>query len=147
MQVLRRIYWQVAVALNEFQNHRTDTDYEDSLVVTLFVFQFANNYFYPTFVAFAKPFTEYKCVNDDCMLELSSTLTVLSFLPILIHSVEEVIIGKIQQAHKIQQETSDIEPGTTVGLIERQYILSEYNVISGTFQVLLYNCFTIDIGD
>jgi hypothetical protein len=36
---------------------------------------------------------------------------------------------------KFDDETSDIEPGTSVGLIERQYILAEYTVIDGTFKV------------
>lgn len=68
------------------------------------------------------------------MLELSQVLLVLTFLPILIHCIEQVIVLKIFQAKKVQQETSNIEPGSAVGIIERQYLLAEYNVVDGTFQ-------------
>jgi anoctamin-10/anoctamin-7 len=132
--IVSRIYWTVAKFLNDFQNHRTETDYEDSLVSTIFVVQFALNFFYPTFVAFAKPFTEYQCVGQNCMLELSQVLLVLTFLPIIFHCIEQVVIMKLFQVQKIKKETSDIEPGSSVGVIERQYILAEYNVVDGTFQ-------------
>lgn len=46
----------MAKILNDFQNHRTETDYQDSLVSTIFVVQFALNFFYSTFFAFVKPF-------------------------------------------------------------------------------------------
>lgn len=132
--MVRRVYWPVAIALNEYQNHRTETDYEDNLVSTIFVVQFAYNFFYPTYVAFAKPYTEFQCVGRSCMMELSQILLVLTFLPIIIHCVEQVAIMKIFQVQKVQKETSNIEPGSSVGIIERQYILGEYNVINGTFQ-------------
>lgn len=131
---MRRIYWPIAIALNDFQNHRTETDYEDNLVSTIFVVQFAYNFFYPTYVAFAKPYTAYECVGRSCILELSQVLLVLTFLPILIHCIEQVIVLKIFQAKKVQKETSNIEPGSAVGIIERQYLLAEYNVVDGTFQ-------------
>lgn len=134
MQLIRRTYWPIAIALNEFQNHRTETDYEDSLVSTLFVVQFAYSFFYPTFVAFAKPYTEYQCVGRDCTLELSQVLLVLTFLPIIIHCVEQVVVLKIFQVQKVKEETSNIEPGASVGVIERQYLLAEYSVVDGTFK-------------
>jgi hypothetical protein len=72
--IVSRIYWTVAKILNDFQNHRTETDYQDSLVSTIFVVQFAYNFFYPTFFAFVKPFTDYQCVGQSCMRELSQVL-------------------------------------------------------------------------
>lgn len=68
------------------------------------------------------------------MLELAQVLLVLTFLPIIIHCIEQVIVMKLLQAQKVKEETSDIEPGSSVGVIERQYILAEYNVVDGTFQ-------------
>eukprot|EP01042_Synura_sphagnicola_P024405 gene24405-31234_t len=34
----------VAVWLNDMENHRTDTQYEDALVYKIFLFQFVNSY-------------------------------------------------------------------------------------------------------
>lgn len=96
-QILNRIFWRVALKLNDVQNHRTETDYEDSFVVKLFMFQFVNSYFYPSFIAFVKQYyTKYDCIQHSCVAELQEVMLVLTFLPILIHCVEEVIIGKVR---------------------------------------------------
>ncbi|RYH14491.1 hypothetical protein EON65_33545, partial [archaeon] len=44
----------VANALSERENHRTDTQYEDSMIAKIFIFQFVNSYasfFYLAFIA------------------------------------------------------------------------------------------------
>ena len=51
--VLNYIYKLLAEFLNHFENHRTDSDFEDSLVVKTFLFQFVNSnaaIFYSAFV-------------------------------------------------------------------------------------------------
>ena len=42
--ILNFIYGKVAVKLTKRENHRTDTEYEDSLIAKTFVFQFVNSY-------------------------------------------------------------------------------------------------------
>jgi hypothetical protein len=104
------------------------------LVFTLFIFQFANNYFYPIWLAFGKPYSKYECSDNDCVGELQQSLLVLTFLPILVHCFEEVVVGKILQLKKLNEETSDLEPGVQVGHIEPQYILAQYNALDTTFK-------------
>lgn len=58
--VFNYLYGLAAEALTNRENHRTDTEHEDSLVGKFFVFQFVNSYssfFYIAFVAehMAKP--------------------------------------------------------------------------------------------
>ena len=48
------IYDQVAVKLNNWENHRTNTQYEDALITKTFVFEMINNYFVLFFIAFLK---------------------------------------------------------------------------------------------
>jgi hypothetical protein len=48
------IYGKVAVKLNNYENYRTETAYQDSLIVKNFLFQFVNNYFALFFIAFLK---------------------------------------------------------------------------------------------
>lgn len=39
------------------------------------------------------------------------------------------------QTKKFKEETSDLEPGSVVGIIEEQYILNEYRVLPRSMQV------------
>jgi len=41
---------------------------------------------------------------------------------------------QVQQNYKYRQEASNIEPGKVMGVIEEQYILSDYGTLEGTFQ-------------
>jgi hypothetical protein len=56
IQVMNAIYGEVAIALTDFENHRTDTAYEDSLITKTFIFQFVNSYSPLFYIAFVKPF-------------------------------------------------------------------------------------------
>ena len=96
IQVMDRIFDEVAIVLNNVENHRTETQYEDALVGKIFLFKFINSYAYVTFVAFIKPFqTSASCVEDDCYLELSHLLLILTLVPLLIHCIEDAIVRKV----------------------------------------------------
>jgi len=41
--IFNYIYVLLAVALTDMENHRTDTDYQDSMIAKLFLFQFVNS--------------------------------------------------------------------------------------------------------
>ena len=45
---------QVAVFLNDFTNFRTETEYEDALIIKTFCFQFFNSYTALFYIAFVK---------------------------------------------------------------------------------------------
>lgn len=49
-----KIYEQVAIVLNNFENHRTQTQYEDAQIQKSFIFQAVNNFFVLFFIAFLK---------------------------------------------------------------------------------------------
>jgi hypothetical protein len=44
IQVLNAVYNNIAVALTDYENHRTNTEYEDSLIGKTFIFQFVNSF-------------------------------------------------------------------------------------------------------
>lgn len=52
IQLASRTYKPMAVKLTDWENHRTQTEYDDSLVVKNFMFEFINNYFTLFFIAF-----------------------------------------------------------------------------------------------
>ena len=52
--ILGFIYEKIAYVLTNWENHRTQTAYDDSLVIKLFSFQFVNNYASLIYIAFFK---------------------------------------------------------------------------------------------
>ena len=85
-----------AKALTELENQRTDTDYEDSLIIKLFLFLFVNNYssfYYLAFIAsqFPAPPGVYatdesvgQCGYRDCMEALAVNLGIIFALRIFL---------------------------------------------------------------
>lgn len=78
---------EIAVALTNAENHRTDTQYEDSMIVKLFVFQFVNSYSSFFFLAFIAQNLESskdvpsnfqgQCGAPNCMEPLSINLAII----------------------------------------------------------------------
>ncbi|XP_060078279.1 anoctamin-10-like [Ylistrum balloti] len=50
--ILGKVYDYMAVKLTDWENHRTQTMYDDALIIKLFAFQFANNYASSFYIAF-----------------------------------------------------------------------------------------------
>jgi hypothetical protein len=50
--VLNVVYQSIAISLTQQENHRTETEYEDALVIKIFVFQFINSYASLFFLAY-----------------------------------------------------------------------------------------------
>ena len=59
----------MALALTDWENHRTDVEYENALVFKLFSVQFLNSYATLYYVAFFKGFFE-GCLNNRCVEDL-----------------------------------------------------------------------------
>ena len=53
--VMSSIFNSVCTRLNEWQNHRTQTEFENSMIMNQFAFDFVNNYFYLFYRAIRSP--------------------------------------------------------------------------------------------
>lgn len=80
-------YDMLAVKLNNWENYRTETDYEDALVLKLFAYQFINYYISLFYVAFFKEGIE-GCDNGDCLAELGYNLWVMFAINVVFNFVE-----------------------------------------------------------
>lgn len=89
--ILAVLFDEFAVKLNDSENHRTETEYEDSLVIKSFLFNFINSYSCLFYIAFFKPFFPKldPCVGS-CMDELSMTLAVILFTRLAIGNFLEI---------------------------------------------------------
>jgi hypothetical protein len=52
IQLASRGYKALSIKLNDSENHRTQTEYDDALIIKNFLFEFINNYFTLFFIAF-----------------------------------------------------------------------------------------------
>lgn len=133
IQVLNAIYNEVAVALTEYENHRTNTEYEDSLIAKTFIFQFVNSFASLFYIAFVKPFIPDMdpCVGQ-CMGELQASLGTIFMTRLATGSVLKLAIPYFNQKMRVKAETKGVDP-EELSDVERQFILDDYHVILGTF--------------
>jgi hypothetical protein len=78
------LYDQLAVKLNNWENHRTQTEWEDALTIKSFLFQFVNNYFTLFYVALLRQFDvinpfgdAFPCEKSSCMEEITAQLIII----------------------------------------------------------------------
>lgn len=88
-----------SIDLTEWENHHTTEQYENSLILKRFAFQFVSNYLSLFYIAFVKPFTSAKnpcLINSvgeiDCMLELRIQLMSVLITKATIEQIIEVIM-------------------------------------------------------
>ena len=93
MQIFGRLWDFVATFLNNFENHRTQIEYEDAYINKQFVFQFINYYFLLIYVAFLKMGAPLSPVLGDSVAAFGEykpdTLRPFSLLP----DIEDRVVG------------------------------------------------------
>ena len=80
--VFGRLYESLAEKLTDWENHRTQTEWDDALTVKSFMFQFVNNYFTLFYIAilrqFPNPFGPANpCQESSCMDDITSQLFII----------------------------------------------------------------------
>ncbi|CAN0077413.1 unnamed protein product [Scytosiphon promiscuus] len=104
IQILNSVYKKVAVALTDFENHRTSTEYEDSLVAKLFCFTFCNSYGGFVYLAFiGEPVMGVDC-EKSCMSLLATNLTIVFVVQLLVGNLTEVLIPFVKYTMRINAE-------------------------------------------
>ncbi|KAJ7377101.1 hypothetical protein OS493_030695 [Desmophyllum pertusum] len=93
IMIMGKLYQKLAVILTDWENHRTQTSYEDALIIKLFGFQFVNSYTSLFYIAFFRQGTKETGVigkgenysdecgeNNDCMTLLSLQVAMLMIM-------------------------------------------------------------------
>lgn len=85
IQIFNYIYGNLATRLTDMENHRTNTQYEDSMIAKVFLFQFVNSYASFAFIAFVAKFLDPtegapadsigQCGSSDCMETLAVNIS------------------------------------------------------------------------
>ena len=87
IQILGGIFEKIAGTLNDWENHRTEIDYDDNLIFKMFVFEMFNSYGVLYYTAFAKQYT-YGCDDKDCMGELRILMICIFIVRMMMNVVE-----------------------------------------------------------
>ena len=103
------IYGGIAIRLTDYENHRTDTEYEDSLISKTFVFQFVNSYASLFYIAFFKPFLQEDPCIGSCMHELQANLGTIFLTRLAIGNLTEVGIPSVQSYLKSKEGMKGVE--------------------------------------
>ncbi|XP_053260728.1 anoctamin-6 isoform X1 [Podarcis raffonei] len=107
IMILNMIYEKVAIMITDFELPRTQTDYENSLTMKMFLFQFVNYYSSCFYIAFFKgKFVGYpgdpvywlgkyrneECDPGGCLLELTTQLTIIMGGKAIWNNIQEVLL-------------------------------------------------------
>eukprot|EP00607_Mallomonas_marina_P000509 CAMPEP_0182439720 /NCGR_PEP_ID=MMETSP1167-20130531/86605_1 /TAXON_ID=2988 /ORGANISM="Mallomonas Sp, Strain CCMP3275" /LENGTH=796 /DNA_ID=CAMNT_0024633477 /DNA_START=52 /DNA_END=2440 /DNA_ORIENTATION=+ len=143
IQVLNFGYQYVAIYLNDYENHRTDTKYEDYLIAKVFCFQMINCYASIFFTAYIKPFIGLAkiagvlvpvCKNMDCKGEAGTILGTVFIARLVLLLFLEICIPMVRHSYVVKNETEGLEPGVKVTPIEKQYTLAEFDILKDTLK-------------
>ena len=120
IQILNGFFSDVAIRLTNKENHRTDTEYEDSLIAKTFMFQFVNSYASLFYIAFVKPFIASidPCTNLNCLGELQTTLGTIFLMRVTIGNLTELGVPMLttfynQRQRRIQEDKRMEKAGVT----------------------------------
>jgi hypothetical protein len=101
--IMNTLYRKVAIWLNNWENHRTDTDFENHLILKTFLFQFVNSYASFFYIAFLKDAAT--CIAPNiaapigraaCMGELQTQLLTIFGSKLVVGNLTEVLIPMIK---------------------------------------------------
>jgi anoctamin-10/anoctamin-7 len=91
IMVMNSVYGSIAIGLTSWENHRTDTAYEDMLTAKVFCFEFINSYGALFYIAFFQSFVE-GSEGRDYLDELSMALGVIFISLLIFGNVDEILI-------------------------------------------------------
>ena len=93
IQVMNDIFMATSVFFTEQENHRLESQYEESLIVKLFFFQFINSYAMLFYIAFFRTMIGDDCTGGQgCMGELSLALFVIFGFRLVYINAEESLV-------------------------------------------------------
>ncbi|KAJ1410908.1 calcium-activated chloride channel-domain-containing protein [Ochromonadaceae sp. CCMP2298] len=134
--VFNFIYRSVVIKLTDHENPRTDTIYEDSMIVKLFVFQFVNSYASFFFIAFIAGYlTTQDAADDDakgqcgattCMEPLSINLAIIFGTRLTLTNFLDIFLPYVAYKQKVKKETEGVEDPTSLTPAEQDYMVGNY---------------------
>jgi hypothetical protein len=141
IQFFNFVYGSVGRYLNEFENHRTDTDYENALIAKSFLFKFVNSYNSLFYIAFFKNIGAGDTCNPDglnksfpCLEQLAIQLVIVFGSMIVINNTLEIFVPWLKGIFASKKEQGDSTEHKTWP--EKQFELNKYESVFDDFDEL-----------
>lgn len=124
IMILNILYERVAIWITDFELPRTMTEYENSLTLKMFLFQFVNYYSSCFYIAFAKgkavgypgrpvyllgKYRNEECDPGGCLIELTTQLSIIMGGKAILNNIQEVLIPWLKNlyARHFKSKASD----------------------------------------
>jgi len=121
INIFNAIYGWVSVLLNDYENHRTNTTYEDSLIYKTFVFQFINSYASLFYTAFVKRPLFGCSYGNYCMEDLAVSLSCIFIMNIVLIKLMAWVSSFLASRRKAAELKGTV--GKELSVPEQEYIL------------------------
>jgi hypothetical protein len=136
---LQLYFDRIAIHFNNFENHKTPTDYENSFIFKLFIFAFLNFFTAVFQIAFInKNLDAYGCINDNCFIELQQqirTVFLILFAKDILIFLLVGLVGAFKRLRLVLASSRDNVWEPINMEMEKQFAKGEYvyqGEISGT---------------
>lgn len=125
IQFLNALYGFLANELSERENHRTDTQFEDSMIAKIFLFQFVNSYASFFYLAFVAQYTRpYECGgHGGCMEPLALNLAIIFGSRLISGNAQELLVPYILYRIKYNRSAA----GKLLSRPEKEFLLLPYD--------------------
>merc|ERR1719223_2661538 len=139
--IFNLIYAELSVFLTKYENHRTDTQYEDSMITKLFAFQFINSYSSFFFLAFIASYIQKADTDDDakedyigqcgatsCMDPLALNIAIIFGSRITVTNAINILTPYFAYKSKRKAETEGVDD-SKITKPEEDYMLMPYDTM------------------
>ena len=108
--ILNSVYRIVATKLTVYENHRTDSQHENNLIIKTFLFRFFNSYASFFYIAFLKkPLETAGCdLNNDCMAELRMQLGSIFISQLIAGNAAELLVPYIKSRMRMRADAKNL---------------------------------------
>lgn len=137
LQITNAFFSFLARVLTDWENHRTNTEYEDATIIKLFAFQFVNSYASFFYIAFAAERLG-ECAKDSCMKSLAENLGIIFLSRIVTNRVFDLYTYLIQRKNKKSANEKEVSRP------EREFLLAPYDSLDTS--MVRYTSAAIEFG-
>jgi len=142
IQILNTIYGGVSVKLNDYENHRTESEYENALIAKSFLFKFVNSYNSLFYLCFIKKYDVGCGPNEDkhknCLGEVAFQLATIFITNLVVNNAIELGTPFLEAYLKNRKESVGVTEEQKAMLTEpeKQYEKSSYESTFSDFDEL-----------
>ncbi|KAK2883096.1 anoctamin-6 [Channa argus] len=148
IMILNMLYERVAIWITDFELPRTKTDYENSLTLKMFLFQFVNYYSSCFYIAFAKGksvgypgnpvylghYRNEECDPGGCLFELTTQLSIIMGGKAIWNNIQEVLLPWVKNL--ILRHCARGDAQNTIPRWEQDYRLQPFSSLGLFYEYL-----------